>query len=272
MPEAACVYRQVVCGFLLPIWHNGPVNYRADIYVSGTSPVHQCDARAKVACLLAFSIAVLCASSWWGIAVLAVVVIACVAVARLPLGRLNALMTGVYLLAAITVLFAWWGNPTIDGLLAGLLVGVRMVLLVAGSFVVCFTTTSEELLAAFRSLLEPLRALRVPVDDVAFTLALSVRFIPQIGDELARIRAAQVSRGAQTEGSFVRRLRSWGVAFASLFVGLFRHADALSQAMDARCYGASVRRGVLAPCRTSGMLVAGTLAACMALLAVGIVL
>ena len=257
---------------LLPVWHNGPVNYRADIYVSGTSPVHKCDARAKIACLLAFSIAVLCASSWWGIAILAAVAVACVAVARLPLGRLKALMTGVYLLAAITALLAWWGNPTTEGLFAGFLVGVRMVLLVAGCFVVCFTTTSEELLAAFRSLLEPLCALHVPVDDIAFTLALSVRFIPQIGDELARIRAAQVSRGAQVEGSFVHRLRTWGVAFASLFVGLFRHADALSQAMDARCYGAATRRGVLAPCRTSGLFVAGTLAACMVLLAVGIVL
>ena len=235
------------------------------------SPVHACDARAKIACLLAFSIAVLCASTWWGVALLGALVVACILVARLPLGRLNALMTGVYVLAAITVLFAWWGNPSAEGLLAGLLVGVRMVLLVAASFVVCFTTTSEELLAAFRSMLEPLRSLRVPVDDIALTLALTVRFIPQVGDELARIRAAQVSRAAQVEGSFVRRLRTWGVAFASLFVGLFRHADALSVAMDARCYGAAEKRGALSPLHTGGALVVGTFVACAALIAVGVV-
>lgn len=251
---------------------NGPVNYRANIYVAGTTPVHKCDARAKIACLLAFSIATLCAGSWWGMALLCAVVVACIAVAKLPVRRLNALMAGVYLLAAVTVLFAWWGNPAAEGLLAGLLVGARMVLLVAASFVVCFTTTSEELLAAFRALLEPLRALHIPVDDIAFTLALSVRFIPQIGDELARIRAAQASRGAQVEGSFVRRLHTWGIAFASLFVGLFRHADALACAMDARCYGAANRRGVLEPRRANGLLVVGTLVACVALVVVGIVL
>ena len=248
------------------------MNRGASIYVAGASPVHTCDARVKIAYMWAFSIAVLCTGTWWGIGLLGALVVVCIAVAQLPVGHLNRLMIGVYVLAAVTTLFVLLSNPTTEGLLSGLHVGVRMVLLVAGSLVVCFTTTSRELLAAFRSLLEPLRAVRAPVDDIAFTLALSVRFIPQIGAELDRIRTAQIARGAQAQGSLVRRLRVWGAAFASLFVGLFRHADALSQAMDARCYGAAERRGALVPARAGSALVASTVAVCALLIAAGIAL
>ena len=234
--------------------------------------MHHCDARVKIACLLAFSIAVLIVHTWWGLGVLCVLLAACIALAKLPVARMSAYLVPVYVLAAFTVLFTWLANQNVDGLVAGLFVAIRMISLVAGSFVVCFTTTSEQLLAAFRSMMEPLRALHVPVDDIAFTLALSVRFIPQIGEELSRIRVAQISRGAQTSGSFSVRLRNWGAAFASLFVGLFRHADALSAAMDARCYGAAEKRGALASGRASVVRVVGTLTSCAALIVVGVLL
>ena len=77
------------------------------------------------------------------------------------------------------------------------------------------------------------------------TLALSVRFIPVVEDEFERIRMAQKARGADTAGSLKRTLQVWSSAFIALFVGLFRHADNLALAMDARCYGASPERTTL---------------------------
>ena len=54
------------------------------------------------------------------------------------------------------------------------------------------------------------------------------------------MRAAQASRGAAFEGAgLVRRLRAYGGLMVPLFVGLFRRADRLASAMEARCYGAS---------------------------------
>ena len=123
-----------------------------------------------------------------------------------------------------------------------MLVAVRMIALITASFVVCFTTTSSELMQAFGWLIGPLRHLRAPVDDIAFTLALSVRFIPVIEGEFERIRMAQKARGADTAGSLSQTLKVWGSAFTALFIGLFRHADNLALAMDARCYGAAERR------------------------------
>ena len=214
-------------------------------YFPGETPVHRCDARVKIVLLLAYSIGIFFASSWWAMAAFFAVVVIVGALARVPFGVMNRLLMPVYVLGAFSVLFNVIAAPNVDGLLAGLFFCVRMILLVAASFEVCLTTTASELLEAFSWFIGPLRALHVPVDDIAFTLALSIRFIPIIEREFSRIRAAQVSRGADSTRSLMRTAQVWAGAFTALFVGLFRHADTLANAMDARCYGAAERRSRL---------------------------
>ncbi len=206
-------------------------------FCAGASPVHRCDARVKIALLLAFSIGIFFVPTWWGMAMCAIAVGALIAIARIPLASVNRMLVPVYVMAAFALLFNVIGSPSVEGLVAGLMVAVRMVVLVAASFAVCLTTTPTELLAAFKWFIGPLRHLRVPVDDIAFTLALSLRFIPVIEREFATVRAAQKSRGAELSGSLPNKLRIWGAAFSAVFVGLFRHADNLAVAMDSRCYG-----------------------------------
>ena len=215
------------------------MRFRALAYLAGNTIVHRCDARVKVLALLLFSIAIFFVRSWWTMAAFAIIVCAAIIVARIPLGHVLRMLAPVFVLAVFSVLFNVLANPGVDGLSAGLFFGVRMLVLIAASFVVCLTTTSNELLHAFRWFIGPLRAIHVPVDDIAFTLALSLRFIPVIEREFYVVRAAQRSRGAELPRPFTGKLHMWGAAFSAVFVGMFRHADALAVAMDARCYGAA---------------------------------
>lgn len=134
------------------------------------------------------------------------------------------------------------------GLARGCFYALRILALVMGSLVVAYTTTSTELTNAFSDFMSPLRRLRVPVDDIAMVLSIAVRFIPVTFEEFGRIRDAQWSRSAPfDEGPIAVRVRAWGCVFVPMFVGLFRRADALAVAMDARCYGMpGVRRTSLA--------------------------
>lgn len=173
----------------------------------------------------------------------AAIVIVAAAVSRVPLKRMVLPLIPVVILAVFTVVFAVVPSPDLAGLSNGLFMAVRMVFLVAASLVVSFTTTATALLRAFAWLIGPLRSLRVPVDDIAFTLSLALRFIPVIGEEVQTVRTAQLARGgALPERGFMRRLSVWGAAFSAVFVGLFRHADSLATAMDSRCYGMADRR------------------------------
>ena len=106
----------------------------------------------------------------------------------------------------------------------------------------------------------------MPVDDIAFTLSLALRFIPLLFEQLGQIKIAQTSRGAQFgSGSLWKRLKTWMVVLIPLFIGFFRQVDSVVEAMDARCYGAEERTSLNAQMmRASAWVVlAAALAVCV---------
>ena len=243
----------------------------ASTYVSGDSPVHACDARAKIAVLIAYTAAIFFVDTWAGMALMIAGLGAVVAASRIGLRPFAAPLPATIVLMALAVVFGTMGasGPSWEGFASGCFVALRILALVVASLVVSLTSTSTALMAAFASFLRPLRAIRVPVDDIAMALSIALRFVPLIFREAGRVRSAQWSRGAAFEtGCLASRVRAWGGVFVPVFVGLFRHADALAIAMDARCYGArGAKRSALDARRLSagsaGIMVVGV-AACAA--------
>lgn len=273
-------------------------------YIPGSSPVHACDARVKIVLLAAYSVTLFLVGTWTGLALCALVFVAVAASSGVPVRRFFALLVPVYVIAGFAVLFngfaldvsqaAPGAVPTVlgdsfpgafaslppvalagsfgfvpAGFARGCFFAARIVLLVVASLVVTYTTTSTALTDALADFLRPLRRLRVPVDDIAMVFSLALRFIPVTAEEFGRVHDAQQARGAAfAEGSLWQRLRAWQTVLIPLFVGLFRRADALAAAMDARCYGAEAGRTSLRDRRLTGgsvgVLVAG-LAACVAI-------
>lgn len=210
-------------------------------YRAKDSLVHGTDARAKLVVLLAFSIALFCVKTWVGIGVFAVALFAVALASRISLAS----YARTLLPAAFILVFIWVCNSIpFDPLrsLTALMYIARIALIIMGSFIITFTTTSTELTDALTSLLRPLRVLRVPVDDIAFTLSLAIRFIPLVFEQLSSIKTAQTCRSARfSTGPLWQRLRTWMSVLIPLFVGFFRRADTVAEAMDARCYGAGRR-------------------------------
>lgn len=205
-------------------------------YIPGTSPIHACDPRVKVVLLAVYTIALFWVDTFAGQGIFALLLLAALLSSGISPWRLLGLGLPVYVLAALTVVFASFNPAT--GIVAGCLYAVRVVLLVIPSFLVTFTTTSTQLVAALRWFLQPLRYVRVPVDDISMVFSLVVRFIPLTAMEFCQIRDAQCARGARiATGNLLQRFTIWGNVFIALFVQLFRRADRLAVAMDARCYG-----------------------------------
>ena len=214
------------------------------------SVVHAVDARVKLLVLILFSIVALCVPSWIGVGACAAILLAVMLASRVPLRT----YARTLLPAAAILVFIWICNSIpfeAERSMHALSYVVRISLVIVASFVITFTTTSTQLTDALASILRPLRALRVPVDDVAFTLSLALRFIPLVFEQLGRTKLAQTSRGAQfNTGSLWRRLKTWMVVLIPLFVGFFRRANTVAEAMDARCYGAARRTSLNDPDRT----------------------
>lgn len=221
-------------------------------YVAANSPVHRCDARVKIALLVAFTVCVFFAETWVGMATFVCALAAVIIASRVPLRRYFGILVPVYVLMAFSVvfnMFAWsgtapdalvsWGSVSITaaGLQRGIFFALRMLLLSLGSMVVCFTSTSTQLTDAFGWMLSPLRHIRVPVDDITTVFSIALRFIPLLAVEVGRVHDARLARGARFDGSLGEKLTAWGGVFVPVFVGLFRRADRLADAMDARGYG-----------------------------------
>ncbi len=265
--------------------------------------MHVCDARVKLVLLAAYSVTLFFVRTWTGIALCAGAFVVLLAVSRLPLRSIFGLLVPVYVIVMFTVLFNGFSFNALDaassvpgglgdvsagvfasfdpviffgsfgfvptGFARGCFYGLRIILLVAGSFVVSLTTTSTDLTAALDDFLKPLRILRIPTDDISMVFSLALRFIPVTAEEFSRVHDAQWARGAAFgSGGLWKRLCAWQTVLIPLFVGLFRRADALAVGMDARCYGSGVNRTSLAdrrfPAKAAFVLVVG-LAACGAL-------
>ncbi len=274
-------------------------------YISGTTPIHTCDARVKIVLLIAYSVTLFFVTTWVGLAFCALLLAAIIAATGIEARRFFSILIPVYVLVGFTVLFnsfsfdianvaqvdgslglgnvssgvlgAWQPVALMGsfgfvpaGFARGCFFAARIILLVVASLVVTYTTTSTALTNALGSFLRPLKRLRVPVDDIAMVFSLALRFIPVTAEEFGRIYDAQWTRGAAfEEGSLWQRLRAWQTVFIPLFVGLFRRADALAVAMDARCYGAPevARTSLTAQPFTaqSAVIIVVGLAACTAL-------
>ena len=219
-------------------------------YVAGTPPIHRLDARVKVVLLLAVTVALFCVESLPALVVALLAALALCAVAGMPLGRLARNLAPMAIVFAVMLLanalrFDGSGDVALvgaaslstSGALRGVAAIVRIACMVACALLVSSTTTVSALTESLLCLLAPLRRLHVPVDDIATTLSIALRFIPVCAEQLDRVATAQRARGARVgQGGLVHRVTSWVPVMIPLIVGLFRRSEALAGAMQARCY------------------------------------
>ncbi len=212
----------------------GEARRAARIGAKGT--LRTVDARVKIGLLVAYSVALFCTENLLGLGVAAALLAAVASVGDVPVARLLREGAFAYLIVGFLLVY----NVAASGWLAGIAVALRLLLLVWASLLLMALSTPAELSEALRQLLSPLGRLGLPVRDFTTSLSIALRFMPLLSEELRAVRAAQASRGAAFEGAgLVRRLRAYGGLMVPVLVGLFRRADRLAAAMEARCYGAS---------------------------------
>ena len=148
-----------------------------------------------------------------------------------------------------TILWQWKAlHITIEGLRTAVLMGVRLIMLILGASLMTLTTTPTKLTAGMETLFKPLKAVRVPVHEIAMMMSIALRFIPILLEETDKIMKAQMARGADFEsGGLIRRVRAMIPLLVPLFISAFRRANDLALAMEARCYHGGEGRTQMKP-------------------------
>ena len=132
-----------------------------------------------------------------------------------------------------------WGVLEVHegGLVRGVFLALRILLLVSTATLLTATTAPVELADGIEDLLSPLKRLRFPAHELAMMITIALRFIPTLHEEAQKITRAQAARGADfSKGGPIRRARAMLPVLVPLTIGAFRRADELAEAMESRGY------------------------------------
>ncbi len=241
-------------------------------YSPSVSVVHQMNAQVKVILACAFSICAVAASSWLALGVLWAAVVAGFIASKLHLRDMTAGIAPVAVLLLFTVAahalsytgvggivahqqaaigslglvgaveLPWGLQLSADGFAQGCFFALRIALALSVCALLTATTSQTAVVQALQGFLRPGKVLHIPVDDICMIVSMALRFVPTVTNELYAIKRARQARGARFEGAGLgSAVKAWAQTITPLFVSLFRRADILARAMEARCYGASSR-------------------------------
>ena len=216
-------------------------------YFPGDTPVHRLDPRTKIVLLIVFIVALFSAVGWWSYGLVLAVTIAVMILGHItPKNIFKGLKPILFIivLTALLNIFYTSGTPVVEGWIItwegigrSVQMILRIVLLIACTFLLTYTTSPIALTDGLEKLMNPLKKIRVPVHEMTLMMSMALRFIPTLIEETDKIMSAQKARGADFEtGSLVRRAKALLPILVPLFVSSFRRADELAVAMESRCY------------------------------------
>ncbi len=191
------------------------------LYHPGSSPLHRAPAAVKLLALLVGTTALVVVRSPAAVGVAAVVVLAFVAVARLPAQLTWRQVWPLRWFVVVLVPLQWWSG----GARAAVVVVGTLIVSVLGAAVVTLTTRVSAMLDLIERGTAPLRRFGVDPERVALVLALTIRAVPVLAATAGEVGDARRARGLQ---------RSPRALLVPLVVRTVRHADRLGEALVAR--------------------------------------
>ena len=220
-------------------------------YFPGKSPVHLLDPRTKLIMLVVYIVSLFLASGWISYGVMLLFLAAVIKISTIPLKSIVRGMKPLLMILIFTgVLNIFFtpgeGEPLValgavkiysEGLIRAVFMVLRILMLVAGTFLLTYTTSPIALTDGLEALLSPLKKIKVPVHELSMMMCIALRFIPTLIEETDKIMSAQKARGADFEsGSLIDRAKALIPILVPLFISSFRRADDLATAMECRCY------------------------------------
>ena len=236
-------------------------------YFPGHSPVHRMDPRMKLILTIFYIVILFVVSNPFGFIPAVLFLGLAYGISKIPVKMIVKsikpilpiiIFTGVLNLLFIdgeNVLFA--AGPihiTVQGIYTSLKMALRLVLLIAGTSLMTYTTSPISLTDAIEQLLSPLKKVHFPAHELAMMMSIALRFIPTLVEETDKIMSAQKARGADMEsGGLIQRAKALIPVMIPLFISAFRRAEELALAMECRCYHGGEGRTRMKQLRYTGV-------------------
>jgi energy-coupling factor transporter transmembrane protein EcfT len=230
--------------------------------IPGTSFVHRLWAGTKLVTAAVLAIMLTIAPTWPMVGVVTGVVLIGLLAGHIPLGAFPRLPRWFYATMGVAALLSMWSRvePTVDvgGIelsMGGLeqwarFTAIAVALIVSGA-IVGWTTQLADVAPALRRLFAPLRLVRAPVDEWVAGIALAIRCLPLLIDEIRVLMAARRLRVHDANGerdgkqlTIKQGMIEVHDMLSTAIVASLRRARDLADAMEARGgFGGGVSSG-----------------------------
>ncbi len=229
-------------------------------YYPADSNIHSLDPRVKLFSVLIFIIALFSANNIFLFGFVIITLIGIIKLSRVPFSFMVRGLKGIVVLLIIAGFFNLFltpGNTLVElgfltitdvGFKNAVLMTSRMILLIIGTSLLTLTTTPNQLTDGLEKSFNFLKAVGVPVHELAMMMSIALRFIPILTEETDKIMKAQMARGADFDtGGLIKKAKAMVPILVPLFASAFRRADDLALAMEARCYNGGEGRTKMKP-------------------------
>ena len=211
-------------------------------YIPTGSFIHRLDPRAKLFSLMLIISAIFPTRTSWGLLFWALLL--CVVVYASKISWRVVLMAArpVFFLVIFTFMFNiiviyFKDKDMLPAIFTAGLTSSRLLVLMVFAVMLPLTTAPLELADGLDAMLAPLERFRFPAHECAMMIGMALRFIPLLMQETDKIMRAQLSRGARLDqGNIFQRLKAFFPVLIPLLIIIFRRADEVAVAMDARGY------------------------------------
>ena len=218
-------------------------------YFPGTSLIHRFDPRAKILFTVFFIAAIFLCKKLVSYGMTLRVLLIFIAISRVKAKVfLKGMKPVIFILICTALLNLFYTSGTVlwsfgilkiteEGLWKAGFMVLRILLLIACTLLLTYTTSPIALTDGLERLLRPLKKVRFPVHELSMMMSIALRFIPTLIQETDKIISAQKARGADFDsGNLVQKAKALIPILIPLFISSFRRAEELAIAMECRCY------------------------------------
>ena len=210
-------------------------------YIPTGSFIHRLDPRAKLFSLIFIIMAVFPAKNFFQIIFWIFMLAFVVKASKISWRVLLKSSRPVFFLVIFTFLFnliaAYFSKDFASGIYRAFFMSIRLIILMMFAIMLPLTTAPLELSDGLDALLRPLEKFGFPAHECSMMIGMALRFIPLLMQETDKIIRAQLSRGARLDqGNLFQKVMAFFPVLIPLFIIIFRRADEIAIAMEARGY------------------------------------
>ena len=230
-------------------------------YFPGNSLLHRFDPRSKIIFTVLFIAAIFLCKGLVSYGITLLILLMMIGISKVqPRVFLKGMKPVVFIVVCTAILNLFYTSGTVlwswgilkiteEGIWKAGFMVLRILMLIACTLLLTYTTSPILLTDGLEKLLRPLKKLNFPVHELSMMMSIALRFIPTLIQETDKIISAQKARGADFDsGNLIQKAK----ALIPLFISSFRRAEELAIAMECRCYHGDEGRTSLRQLRYAG--------------------